>query len=390
MRRCILIIIDGLGIGAQEDASEYGDKDADTLGHVCSSTGVLLPNLRSLGLGNIKNIDSLEPVKSPLASYGKMREVSAGKDSTTGHWELAGIHLEKAFPVYKDGFPDSLIERFCTETGVDAALCGKPYSGTDVIKEYGEEHIRTGYPIIYTSADSVFQIATHDDVISVDELYRICSITREKVCVGDDLVGRVIARPFTGQPGSFTRITDKRHDFSAIPPEKNLNEYLQKHDVRTISVGKVIDLFAEKGFDESHRTKNNAEGIEEVIRILSEEPENKRFIFTNLIDTDQLYGHRLDPEGYAGSLKEFDTALPEILKHLQKDDLLIITGDHGNDPCVQSTDHTREFVPVLVYSKASEFKSHDLGIRSTFSDVANTVSQHFGHGAVFPGQAMLR
>lgn len=389
MKRCFLIIIDGLGIGAQEDASDYGDEGADTLGHICEQVGVSVPNLKSLGIGNIKPLTGIDAVAKPQASYGRMREVSAGKDSTTGHWELAGIHLEQAFPTYPDGFPEELTRRFCEATGVHGALCGKPYSGTDVIRDYGEEHIRTGYPIIYTSADSVFQIATHDAVIPVESLYEMCSITRTEVCTGEHLVGRVIARPFTGEAGDLSRLSDQRHDYSAIPPEQNLNQYLQKKGVHTVSVGKVTDLFAEKGFNESLRTRNNAEGMEELKKVIGRDTGRPEFIFANLIDTDQLFGHRLDPVGYAGSLEEFDKALPELLAGLRKGDLLIITGDHGNDPCSESTDHSREFVPLLVFSSDPSIPVTDLGTRESFSDIAVSVVDHFGLEQVFKGKSIL-
>ncbi len=387
MGNCYLIIIDGLGIGAQEDAHLYGDEGMDTLGHVSEQTGVELPNLSKMGIGNIKALASIPSTDSPLAAYGKMREVSGGKDSTTGHWEIAGIQLEKPFPTYPEGFPRYLIDEFCRKIGVDGVLCNQPYSGTEVIRCYGEEHTKTGKPIVYTSADSVFQVATHDKVTPIEKLYEWCEIAREQICVGKHEVGRVIARPFNGEPGSFERISDKRHDFSAIPPKNNVVQLLYDSGVRTYSIGKIIDLFAEKGFTDFQRTKNNAEGINVLLEVMDEVQDT--FVFVNLIDTDQLYGHRLNPEGYAGSLEEFDQALPDILAKIKEDDLMIITGDHGNDPCSTSTDHSREFVPLLVYP-VEKAKCEDLGTRETFSDIAVSVSEFLGGTGKFPGSGFLK
>jgi phosphopentomutase len=415
MGNCYLIIIDGLGVGAQEDAHLYGDAGMNTLGNVCSQTGVELPNLRKLGIGNIIPLESVPEAKDPSAAFGKMREVSGGKDSTTGHWEIAGVQLQKPFPTYPKGFPGSLVKEFCEGIGVDGVLCNLPCSGTDVIRDYGKKHLETGQPILYTSADSVFQLAIHEEVTPVEKQYEWCEFARKRICVGDHEVGRVIARPFTGQPGSFERLSDQRHDFSAIPPENNLVQKLNEEGVETYSIGKVIDLFAEKGFSKFQRTKNNAEGIKTLLSVM-EEVENT-FVFVNLIDTDQLFGHRLDPEGYAGSLKEFDDALPDILAKVGENDLIIITGDHGNDPCSTSTDHSREFVPLLVYprkraickdtdqsrkTKQSQEKEAgtagslrsarewNLGIRGTFADVAVSVAEFFGEEHTFPGESFLK
>ena len=387
MGNCYLIIIDGLGIGAQEDAHLYGDEGMDTLGHVSEQTGVELPNLSKMGIGNIKPLASIPSAVSPLAAFGKMREVSGGKDSTTGHWEIAGIQLEKPFPTYPEGFPRYLIDEFCRKIGVEGALCNQPYSGTEVIRCYGEEHLKTGRPIVYTSADSVFQVATHEEVTPVSKLYEWCEIARNEICIGKHEVGRVIARPFTGEPGSFERISDKRHDFSAIPPKNNVVQLLYDSGVRTYSIGKIIDLFAEQGFSDFRRTRNNAEGIEVLLEVMDEVEET--FVFVNLIDTDQLFGHRLNPEGYAGSLKEFDDALPSILGKISDDDLLIITGDHGNDPCSSSTDHSREFVPLLMYPK-EKATSQDLGTRESFGDIAVSVMDYFDFSTNVPGKSFLK
>ena len=414
MGNCYLIIIDGLGVGAQEDAHIYGDEGMNTLAHVCEQTRVELPNLGKMGIGNIIPLKSVPETSNPVASYGKMREVSGGKDSTTGHWEIAGVQLKKPFPTYPEGFPRYLIDAFCKGIGVGGVLCNQPYSGTEVISCYGEEHLKSGKPIVYTSADSVFQVATHDEVTPVSKLYEWCEFARKEICKGKHEVGRVIARPFTGKPGAFERLSDQRHDFSAIPPTNNLVQVLHDSGIRSYSIGKIIDLFAEKGFPEFQRTKNNAEGIKVLLDVMDKVKET--FVFINLIDTDQLFGHRCDPEGYAGSLKEFDDALPEILAKVGDDDLLIITGDHGNDPCSTSTDHSREFVPLLVYPVDSSIceetdgsrmttqsqkneagtlrslrsaRECDLGTRETLSDVAVSITDFFGVAASFPGKSFF-
>lgn len=386
MGNCYLIIIDGLGVGAQEDAADYGDEGENTLGHVCAATKCSLPNLGRLGIGNIIPLESVPQEQNPLAAYGKMREVSAGKDSTTGHWELAGIHLDQPFPTYPKGFPDEVIKAFCKGIDKKEVLCNKPYSGTKVIEEYGIEHLDTGFPILYTSADSVFQVAAHHEVTPVDKLYDWCKFARDKVVVGEHGVGRVIARPFTGKPGSFERLSDQRHDFSMTPPEQNIVNDLYRHGTKTYSIGKIIDLFAEEGFTQFRRTKTNAEGISQLLSLMSAAEDS--FVFVNLIDTDQKYGHRLDPQGFAECLQEFDRAIPAIVSKLKDDDLLILTGDHGNDPTSESTDHSREFVPLLVFPP-SRAESPDLGIRETFSDVACTIADFFDLDGTYPGSSFL-
>lgn len=382
-----LLIIDGLGAGAQEDAVEYGDANANTLAHVSLETNLQLPNFEKIGLGNIGDFYSVKPNSAPLADWGKMREISGGKDSTTGHWEIAGIHLDKPFPTYPNGFPKDVIDLFCAETGVDGVLCNRPYSGTEVIAEYGDEHLKTGNPIVYTSADSVFQIACHVDKFSVEELYKLCRIARNSVLTEDHLVGRVIARPFYGSPGSFVRLSDKRHDFSAQPPEPNLISLLNQNDIKVYSIGKIVDLFAGKGFTQYRKTKSNAEGISQLLSLMSAAIDNA-FVFTNLIDTDQIYGHRQDPEGYAECLEEIDRALPFIIQKLGNEDILIITSDHGNDPCDNSTDHTREFVPLLVVNKQKD-SGESLGIRDTFSDVSASILSYFHINHSLPGTSFL-
>ncbi len=360
----------------------------NTLGHVSEETGVQLPNLQKMGIGNIIPLKSVPENDEPLAAYGKLREVSAGKDSTTGHWEIAGVQLEKPFPTYPNGFPQEVVDAFCEGIGVDKVLCNLPYSGTDVIRDYGEEHLKTGNPILYTSADSVFQLACHDEVVPVEKLYEWCEFARYHICVDDHEVGRVIARPFTGKPGNFERISDKRHDYSSVPPKNNLVRQLYDHGVKTYSIGKVVDLFAGEGFTQYRHTKSNAEGISQLLSVMSAQMDNS-FVFVNLIDTDQLFGHRLDPEGYAGSLEEFDRAIPAIVSKVKEDDLLIITGDHGNDPCSDSTDHSREFVPLVVFPKVS-VKAEDLGTGDTFSDIAKSIADFFELENDFPGTSFLQ
>ena len=387
MGNCYVIVIDGLGVGAQEDAVDYGDEDENTLAHVCEVTQCKLPNLGKLGIGNIIPLESVPREIEPLAAYGKMREVSAGKDSTTGHWELAGIKMEEPFPTYPNGFPDEVIRAFCRGIGKQKVLCNKPYSGTEVIKDYGQEHINTGAPIIYTSADSVFQVAAHKKVTPVDRLYDWCKFAREEVMVEDHAVGRVIARPFTGSPGNFERLSDQRHDYSLAPPDHNIVNDLYEHGTKTYSIGKIVDLFAEKGFTQFRRTKTNAEGISQLLSLMSAAEDS--FVFVNLIDTDQKYGHRLDPEGFAECLQEIDRAIPAIVSKLKDDDIMIITGDHGNDPTSTSTDHSREFVPLLVFP-FSKAENPDLGIRKTFSDVACTAADFFKLDKTYPGSSFLK
>jgi phosphopentomutase len=379
-----LIVIDGLGAGAQEDASAYGDENANTLGNVCEVTGCKLPNFGKLGIGNIIPLKSVPENPDAAASWGKMREYSAGKDSTTGHWELAGIQLDKPFPTYPDGFPENLIRRFCKGIGKKEVLCNKPYSGIKVIDDFGEKHIATGAPIVYTSADSVLQVACHEEITPVDQLYEWCRFAREKVMTGKHGVGRVIARPFIGKPGEFRRLNEKRHDYSLKPFEPNLLGFLKDNTIRTYSIGKVVDLFSEDLFTQFRRTKSNAEGISQLLSLMSAQMNG--FVFVNLIDTDQIYGHRQDPGGYAGCLQEIDRALPAITGKLRDTDMLIITGDHGNDPADESTDHTREFVPLLVINPGNN-NNTDLGIRNTFSDVAASVADYFRLENLFPGNS---
>lgn len=386
MARAILVVIDGVGCGSQEDSHLYGDDGCNTLGHVVNGQLARLPNLGAMGLGNIIPLDTVPPVAGPTAAFGKMREISAGKDSTTGHWEIAGVTLSKPFPTYPGGFPDEVVEAFLDLTGADAVLANAPWSGTAVIETFGDEHVRTGRPIVYTSADSVFQVAAHEAVVPLDTLYGWCEKARHTILVGEHEVGRVIARPFTGGTGAYRRLNDQRKDVSAIPPDPNLPKVLLDAGVPTLSIGKVVDLFAGVGFSHYRKTRNNAEGIAHLLNALSGMEEG--FMFVNLIDTDQLFGHRNDPAGYAGSLEEFDRALPAILAKLRPDDVLILTGDHGNDPTTPGSDHTREFVPLLVYP-AARATSVELGVRRSFRDVAVSVGQLWGVACRFDGRSFL-
>jgi phosphopentomutase len=386
MPRVVLLIIDGLGCGSQEDSHLYGDVGCNTLGHVVNRERPHLPHLTAMGLGHILPLDGVPAVSAPTAAYGRMREVSAGKDSTTGHWELAGVVLNQPFPTYPDGFPPDVIRPFCQIAGVDGVLANAPWSGTAVIDAFGEEHVRTGRPIVYTSADSVFQVAAHVDEVPLQTLYDWCQAAREQVLTGAHEVGRVIARPFAGRAGAYHRLNGQRKDLSAIPPDPHLPKVLLQAGVKTVSIGKVIDLFAGVGFSSYRKTTTNAEGISQLLNALA--GLDSGFLFVNLIDTDQLFGHRNDPAGFARSLEEFDRALPAILAKLRPDDVLIITGDHGNDPTTPGSDHTREYVPILVYP-VGKTVGPDIGLRTSFRDVAASVASRWGLPDIFDGRSFL-
>ncbi len=373
MKNFYVIVLDGVGIGELPDANLYNDQGSNTLCNLADVIGGLkLPNLEKLGLGNILPINGVMKKSPSLASYGKMTEISNGKDSTTGHWELAGLHVKTDFTYFPNGFSKKLVDLFLKETGCKGFLGNKPASGTEIIKEYGNEHLSTGFPIIYTSADSVFQIAAHEEVIPLNWLYEICSITREKVLADPLKVGRVIARPFVGQPGNFTR-TKNRKDFSLNPPEPTVLDILSENNIQTIGVGKINDLFNYRGIQTQVNTKSNEEGCTKILKYADEA--SSSFIFTNLVDFDVYFGHRNDSEGFAAKLKEFDDFLPELLDKLDESDRLIITADHGNDPTTPSTDHSREYVPLFYYRKSITGKN--LGVRKTFSDVGKTVADFF-------------
>ena len=382
----VTIVLDGVGIGAQPDAHLYVERDCDTLGHVIAQETPRLPNLEALGLGCIRPLPPLAAAPAPTARYGKMQEVSAGMDSTTGHWELAGLTLERALPTYLEGFPQDLLDRFAHAAGVGGVLDGGVASGTEVILRLGDEHRRTGHPIVYTSADSVFQIAAHTDVIRLDALYRMCEVARHEVCVGAHAVGRVIARPFEGESGAYTRRSDKRHDYALAPFAPPLQARLQAQGVHTVSVGKVFDLFAGVGFDESHPTSGNAEGVEQTLSAMraAAASGSPTFVWTNLVDFDQEYGHRNDAPGFARALEAFDAALPRLMEALPAGGRLLLTADHGNDPTTPGTDHNREYVPLLLVGGAAG----DVGLRATFADHAATVGAFFGVDGL-PGTSFL-
>ena len=381
--RVIWIVLDSVGIGELPDAAEYGDVGRDTLGHIARSRPLKLPNLVRLGLANIKPLAHLAPPARPEGSYGKGITVSPGKDTTTGHWEMAGIWLSQAFPVYPRGFPKELITEFERQIG-RRTLANKPASGTAIIEELGEEHVRTGFPIVYTSGDSVFQIAAHEDVISIAELYRMCEIAR-KLLDGPNRVGRVIARPFTGTPGNFKR-TERRHDYAVEPPRPMLLDVLAERGVPVFGVGKIHDIYNGRGVENYVTTKNNADGMAKLSEAMSRQP--RGLIFTNLVDFDMLYGHRKDVEGFAKSLEEFDALLGPFLDSMRAPDLLMITADHGcdPDPVNPTTDHSREYVPILAYSPSAKGGAN-LGVRQTLADMGQTVAENFGgtipHGTSF-------
>jgi phosphopentomutase len=382
--RVIWIVLDSVGIGELPDAAAYGDVGRDTLGHIARSRPLKIPNLVRLGLANIKPLAHLDPPANPAGSYGKGATVSPGKDTTTGHWEMAGIWLDQAFPVYPHGFPESLIAEFERQIG-RRTLGNKPASGTEIIKELGAEHVRTGFPIVYTSGDSVFQIAAHEDVIPIAELYRICAIAR-KLLDGPNRVGRVIARPFTGTPGNFRR-TERRHDYAVEPPRPMLLDVLAEKKVPVFGVGKIHDIYNGRGVENYVTTRNNADGMAKLTQALAQQP--RGLIFANLVDFDMLYGHRKDVEGFARSLEEFDALLGSFAASLHPSDLLIITADHGcdPDPVNPTTDHSREYVPILAYSPRSN-SGANLGTRSTLADMGQTVAEIFG-AAIPHGQSFL-
>jgi len=381
--RVIWIVLDSVGIGELPDAAEYDDTGRNTLGHIAEARALDLPNLVKLGLANIAPLQHLAPAAAPLASFGKGATRSPGKDTTTGHWEMAGVWLDQAFPVYKQGFPPEIIDRFEEQIG-RKTIGNKPASGTEIIKELGEEHVRTGKPIVYTSGDSVFQIATHEDVIPIAELYRMCEIAR-KLLDGKHRVGRVIARPFTGTPGNFMR-TSRRHDYAVDPPRPMLLDVLQDGKVPVFGIGKIHDIYNGRGVDEYVTTKSNADGME---KLSSAARERKHGLtFCNLVDFDMLYGHRKDVEGFAQSLEEFDAALTAYLALLGAGDLLMLTADHGCDPDPrwETTDHSREYVPILAFAPGQKY-GKNLGVRSTLADMGQTIAENFGgripHGTSF-------
>lgn len=371
-KRVFWIVLDSFGIGELPDAAAFGDEGSNTLA-ACAATGKLnIPNMISLGLGNIEGVSCIEKAKEPKGAFGRNLEVSLGKDTTTGHWELAGLISERPFPTYPDGFPQEVVDKFKEATGLDL-LCNKPYSGTQLLLDYGKEHVETGKPIVYTSADSVFQIAAHEDVIPVEKLYEICEKSRAFL-QGEHGVGRVIARPFKGEYPDYYR-TSNRHDFSLVPSKDTALDVLMQNGFDTIGVGKIYDIFAGKGVSETHRTGPNNIGMEK-----SAELQKKDFTglcFINLVDFDMVYGHRNDAEGYANALSEFDAWLGTFMENMNDDDVVMITADHGCDPATPSTDHSREYIPFLAYGKNIK-AGVDLGTRKTYADQSKTILEIFG------------
>lgn len=383
MKRIFLIVLDSFGIGEMEDAAEYGDKGTNTLRSVASSSKFDMPNMGRMGLFNIDGVECGGKMSAPTARIARMREASKGKDTTIGHWEIAGVLSKQPLPTYPNGFPDEILEQFSKATG-RGVLCNRPYSGTEVIKDYGDEHVSSGKLIVYTSADSVFQIAAHEDVVPVETLYEYCKIAR-RILQGKHGVGRVIARPFVGTGGSYTR-TSGRHDFSLEPPAVTMLDQMKAAGKDVISVGKIKDIFAGRGITDYVYTKGNAEGIERTIEYMKQDFEGLCFI--NLVDYDMLYGHRNDIDGYAAALTYFDNQLPELLGLLREEDILMITADHGCDPgYIVSTDHSREHTPFIMYGPG--VAPGNLGTRDTFADIGATVLDYFGIQPEFAGTSML-
>lgn len=372
-KRIFLIVMDSVGIGEAPDAELYNDKGADTLGHIAEHmNGLNMPNMKKLGLGNIRELKGIPAVAEPMACYGKMQEASKGKDTMTGHWEIMGLNVQTPFQTFPNGFPQELIDEIEKRTG-RKVIGNKPASGTAIIEELGKEHMETGALIVYTSADPVLQIAAHEEIVPLEELYKICEICRELTLDDRYKVGRVIARPFVGEPGNFTR-TANRHDYALKPFGRTVMNELKDSGFDVIALGKISDIYAGEGVTEAIRTKNNMDGMDKLVDSLKKDFHGLSFL--NLVDFDAVYGHRRNPEGYGKALEEFDARLPKVLDLLQDDDLLIITADHGNDPVHHGTDHTREYVPLLVYSKRMD-KGVSLGIRETFADVGATIADNF-------------
>ncbi|MDR7248538.1 MULTISPECIES: phosphopentomutase [Bacillus] len=372
-KRIFLVVMDSVGIGEAPDAAEFNDVGADTLGHIAEKmNGLHMPNMAKLGLSHIKEIKGIPADEKPLAYYGKMQEASNGKDTMTGHWEIMGLYIDTPFRVFPDGFPDELLNELKEKTG-RGIIGNKPASGTEILDELGEEHMKTGDLIVYTSADSVLQIAAHEEVVPLDELYRICEIARELTLDEKYMVGRIIARPFVGEPGAFVR-TPNRHDYALKPFDRTVMNELKDDGLDVIAIGKISDIYDGEGITSSLRTKSNMDGMDKLVDTLKTDFTGLSFL--NLVDFDALYGHRRDPEGYGKALEEFDARLPEVFDLLKEDDLLVITADHGNDPVHHGTDHTREYVPLIAYSKKHQ-GANELPTSKTFADLGATVADNF-------------
>lgn len=382
-RRLFLIVLDSVGIGEAPDAAQFGDEGSNTV-RAAVEAGADLPNLRRLGLFNIDGMDWTEPEAVPIGAFGRMREASMGKDTTIGHWEIAGVVSPKPLPTFPDGFPPEIIRNFEKLTG-RKVICNKPYSGTQLLLDYGREHVETGALMVYTSADSVFQVAAHEDIVPIEELYHDCELAREML-TGDYAVGRVIARPFVGEYPNYTR-TARRHDYSLQPPRATMLNNLEDAGYECIGVGKISDIFAGSGITQQIRTQNNTDGIAKTLDLMENDFEG--ICFVNLVDFDMVYGHRNDAPGYARALMEFDQALPKFMEQMGEDDLLIITADHGCDPSTPSTDHSREYTPMLAWSKKIR-PGANLGTRTTFADIGATVLEYFGLENRTDGQSFLK
>lgn len=385
-KRIFLIVMDSVGIGEAPDAERFGDKGADTLGHIAEKmNGLKMPNMGKLGLSNIREIKGIDKAEKPLAFYTKMMEASNGKDTMTGHWEIMGLNIQTPFRVFPDGFPDELISELENRTG-RKIIGNKPASGTEILDELGEEHMKTGALIVYTSADSVLQIAAHEEIIPIEEQYNICKIARELTLDEKYMVGRVIARPFLGEPGSFKR-TANRHDYALKPFDRTVMSEMKDAGLDVIAIGKISDIYDGEGVTKSLRTVSNMDGMDKLVETLGIDFTGISFL--NLVDFDALYGHRRDPEGYGKALEEYDARLPEVFQKMSENDLLIITADHGNDPVAPGTDHTREYVPLLVYSKRIQ-QGKELPLRETFADVGATVADNFNVKMPNYGKSFLK
>ncbi|SDP89947.1 phosphopentomutase [Litchfieldia salsa] len=384
-KRIFLVVMDSVGIGEAPDAEKFGDVGSDTLGHIADHVnGLNMPFMQKLGLGNIKEVQGIPKADKPLAAYTKMQEASNGKDTMTGHWELMGLYIDTPFRVFPEGFPDELLQELKEKTGRDI-IGNKPASGTEILDELGEEHMETGALIVYTSADSVLQIAAHEEVVPLDELYKICEIARELTLDEKYMVGRVIARPFLGSPGQFER-TANRHDYALKPFGRTVMNELADSGLDVISIGKIADIYDGEGVTKSLRTKSNMDGMDKLVETLHMDFTGLSFL--NLVDFDALYGHRRDPDGYGKALEDFDSRLNEVMKLLKEDDLLVITADHGNDPTYPGTDHTREYVPLLAYSPKM-ISGKEFPIRNTFADVGATIAENFNVSMPKYGESFL-
>lgn len=386
MKRCILIVLDSLGVGEMVDAGDYGDKGSNTLCNIYNKCkGINMPNLKKLGMLNINGILINEKEEFPIGAFCKAAEKSIGKDTVTGHWEMAGVILETPLNTYPNGFSDEIIKEFMKKANVKGVLGNKVASGTAIIEELGQEHLKTGYPIIYTSADSVFQIAAHEGIIPLDELYKMCETARSFL-IEDKTVGRVIARPFIGEVGNFKR-TSNRRDYSLDPFDKTILEYIKEKNMAVAAVGKIEDIFNKKGVTDAVHIKNNMDGVDKTLEYMDKVEEG--LIFTNLVDFDMLYGHRNDPEGYKKAIEDFDSRLPEIYSKLRDEDMLIITADHGCDPTTESTDHSREYIPILVYGKSIK-EGKELETRESFSDIGKTILDYLQIDNELYGKSFLK